>query len=229
MRNKLMVTVASIAATLAMVGAVHAADISEPAVHDWSGFYVGAHVGYGEGYYDGLWEGSADDYNPSILDLSGILGGVHAGFNHQMDAIVLGIEGDITFTDWSDSKSPSVDYETLSGNINFLASLRGRVGIAFDDILLFGTGGFAMADADYKQNYDGTTQTWDFKKLGGVVGGGAEWAMSDNFSLRAEGLYYFLNDRKDTSNFNGCCPSSADFVKFEDAFVIRVGGSLYFR
>lgn len=230
MRNKLVVTVTSIAATMAMVGAVHAADIaSDPVVHDWSGFYVGAHVGYGEGYYDGIWEASSDDYNASDLDLSGIVGGLHAGFNHQIDSIVLGIEGDITFVDWSDSQTKSSGYEVMSGDVNFLASLRGRVGIAFDNVLLFGTGGIAVSDADYTQDYDGDVQTWDFNKLGGVVGGGAEWAMNDNFSLRAEGLYYFFNDRKDTSDFIGCCGSSADFVKFDDAFVVRVGGSFHFR
>jgi outer membrane immunogenic protein len=228
MRNKLMMTVTSIAATMAMVGAVQAADIAEPVVHDWSGFYIGAHVGYGEAYYEGFWTGSSDDYDPSDLDLAGIVGGLHAGFNHQMDSLILGIEADITFVDWSDSQTKSQGYEVMSGDVNFLASLRGRLGWAFDDILLYGTAGIALSDASYEQEYDGTSETWDFNDIGGVVGGGAEWAMSDNFSLRAEGLYYFFNDKKDTSDFVGSFDSD-DNVKFKDAFVVRVGASYYFR
>lgn len=229
MRNKSMITVASIAATIAMVGAVHAADIAaEPAVHDWSGFYVGAHVGYGEGYYDGYWTASSDDYDPSNLDLSGIVGGLHAGFNYQMDALVLGVEGDTTFMDWSDKQTKSQGYETMSGDMNFLASLRGRVGWALDDILLYGTGGIAYSKASYKQDYDGDSKTWDFNKIGGVIGGGAEWAMSDNFSLRAEGLYYFFNNRKNTSGFVDSYDSN-DHVELNNAFVVRAGASYYFR
>ncbi|CAN0423381.1 unnamed protein product, partial [Phaeothamnion confervicola] len=170
MRSKLLSTIAVIAAAFAIVGAAQAADIpDDPVVHDWSGFYVGAHAGYGEGYYDGIWDASSDEYDASDLNLSGIVGGFHTGFNHQMDALVLGIEGDITLVDWSDRQTKSDGYEVMSGDVNFLASVRGRAGIAFDNILLFGTAGLALADASYKQNYDGDTQTWKFKKLGGVV------------------------------------------------------------
>ena len=95
-----------------------------PTLPHWSGFYIGAHVGYGEAYYDGYWDGSSDDYDPSDLDLAGIVGGLHAGFNHQMDALVLGVEGDFTFTDWSDSQTKSAGYEVMSGKVKSLASLR---------------------------------------------------------------------------------------------------------
>ncbi len=229
MPNNMTLAAASIAAAMAMTGVAGAADIaSAPAGHDWSGFYIGAHVGYGEAYYDGYWDGSSDDYDPSDLDLAGIAGGLHAGFNHQMDALVLGVEGDFTFTDWSDSQTKSAGYEVISGKVKSLASLRGRLGIASDDVLLYGTGGIAVADASYKQVYGVDSQTWDFNKIGGVVGAGAEWAMTDDFSLRAEGLYYFFNDRHDTSGFIGSFDAN-DHVEFNDAYMIRLGGSFYFR
>jgi outer membrane immunogenic protein len=85
----------------------------------WSGFYIGGNLG------------AAFDTNSSDDDAQ-FIGGVHTGYNWQMGSWLVGVEGDVDFSD----------------NINFLASARGRLGWALGDWLLYGTAGVAFIDTD---------------------------------------------------------------------------------
>src|SRR5215213_1404495 len=78
------------------VCAANAADVeAEPPAngYDWSGFYLGAHVGDGEADSGG---NDNSDPTPNDLKLDGIVGGAQAGFNWQIDNFVLGAEGDVS-------------------------------------------------------------------------------------------------------------------------------------
>ncbi len=206
-----------------------AADIvAEPAVRDWSGLYIGAHVGYGEAYMDGCQEcGDANgEIDASDLDLNGIVGGGHIGYNIQMDSVVLGVEADFTFLGFNDSANEACcGNDHITGDVDFLASIRARAGFAMDDVLIYATGGVAFTDASIDGHQHGNHDSVDFNDVGGVVGGGAEFAVSDNVSLRAEGLYYFFNDDEDVSDWHSA--NSGDEFEFDDAFVARVGVSFY--
>jgi hypothetical protein len=109
------------------------------------------------------WTGALDDFGifSGTLKPDGLVGGAQFGYNWQADSLVFGIEGDISFTDWGqrttvfdtdagDLGGPDVDnfaFGTVSADVDFLASVRGRLGFAFDSLLIYGTGGVAWADA----------------------------------------------------------------------------------
>lgn len=166
-------TLAAFAAASLSIHAAFAADFPEsynnsayaPAVEEtWSGFYAGGVLGYGFG--------DADDF-----ETDGFLGGLTIGINHQLDQILLGAEGDIMMAGISDEGA--VDYD-----LNWVGTVRGRIGYAFDRFVVFGTGGFAWTNAEI----DGAGE--DSNTHGGwTIGGGVEAAVSGNVSVKADYLY----------------------------------------
>jgi outer membrane immunogenic protein len=141
----------------------------------WTGFYVGIHAG--STFNDEV----AVDVDVLDLSLEGeadeqFVAGLHFGYNWQTARnFVLGIEGSVRFP--SDSDDFGADY---------LASIRGRLGYAFDRTLIYGTGGVAFLGWD-ENTFDETTTGW-------VAGAGVEHKLRDNLSLGLEGLYYSFDD-----------------------------------
>jgi len=233
MKKILLGSTAALAMFLALGTAAQSADIMpEPvAATDWSGFYVGGSLGYGWANMSGCYDcdDSSSVLDAEELDLEGIVGGLHAGYNWQMDNIVFGIEGDVTFTDMKDKQDapdPGED-EEQTGKVDLLASVRARLGIAFDDAMLYATGGIAIPDAKWEETGEDSGDL-NFGDIGGVVGGGIEYAATDMVRLRAEGLYYFFNEEKDTDDLVGAGIDD-DGIELEDAFIVRGGVSLYFN
>jgi outer membrane immunogenic protein len=143
----------------------------------WTGFYAGVHAG---GAFGGEVEVDVEGDDTFDLD-SAFTGGVHVGYNWQTPSnLVLGVEGSISLLglEASDGNNPEFT--------DYVASLRGRLGYAFGDNLLYGTGGLAFVGyAD-----DVADELEDDTELGFVVGGGWERKISDNVSFGVEGLYY---------------------------------------
>ena len=244
MRQTVLAAAAAFAmASGAMTLQASAADLDfmEPApppfVPTWQGFYLGGHVGYGESDFDfrqdlDFFEDPLVVQSPdssfntfrSSVSPDGLIGGVQGGYNWQVNSLVFGIEGDVSFADWGDSTVVfdsdfdalgdmgllGVDGEafgTASSNLDLLASLRGRVGVAFDSLMVYGTGGVAWADADARARIVVSdpgfptetvfTGKKSFDDLGFVVGGGASWmVIPQTFSVGVEGLYYFFDEEK---------------------------------
>ena len=139
---------------------------------------------------------------------SGATGGFQAGYNYQFGAAVAGVELDWEYFKRTSSLGPNAG---LMSDINlglpllvsnevastWLATIRGRLGFAWDRLLLYGTGGVAFTDVRYTQTVTTSllitgatvvnvvTET----KSGVTVGGGAEYALWNNLTLRAEYLY----------------------------------------
>jgi len=231
-----------VAALAIMAAAGHSDPASAGAPRDWTGPYIGGHIGYGEANYDGVFNGTeAPPLNQSFsdLDLDGLAGGIHGGYNFQFGGmsndfdIVVGIEGDVTFTDWSDSEffgfptTAMGSEQGILGDVDLLASVRGRLGLAFDQVLLYVTGGIAFNNADAGVHYSGNTVKFNFNDVGGVIGGGAEWALNETFSLRGEVLYYMFNDKKNTSGAFPAISDPGDSVEFDDAYVVRFGVTVH--
>jgi outer membrane immunogenic protein len=196
---------------LAVTSAASAADLMTspdfgsyaPAVHDWSGFYAGVNGGYGAGTVD--WTG---DYNlggsvvgseDGSFDISGWTAGGQVGANMQMGNFVLGVEGDINWANISGEGDPidgnDPDSTVPSGTLDWLGSLRGRAGIAMDTVLLYGTAGLAWGGGSMTlTNLDSLDddRTEDVSASGWLAGVGAEMAVSDNMSVRAEYTYTAL-------------------------------------
>jgi outer membrane immunogenic protein len=187
------------------------------ALYDWSGVYVGAHVGFGFGSttvnslpqppvpFPGA--GLASSHSP---DLSGGLGGFQFGINWQRQRWVYGLEADFSFSglkaDKTVSPSPSVlpgiagSSLSLSRNVKGLGTLRARFGHAFDRSLFYVTGGLAWARVDYSgiDNFPGAivySGSASQTALGWTIGGGWEVALPAQWSrwtFKAEYLYYSL-------------------------------------
>jgi outer membrane immunogenic protein len=212
-----------------LAGPASAADIEAPpadAGYDWSGFYIGAHGGYGDADVSGEFRDSETDSNdpsPTDLKLNGIVGGAQAGFNWQINNFVLGAEGDVSVTDWSDSKARSGDSEKISADVDLLASLRARLGFAVDTLLIYATAGAAWSDAEYSVVDPPFAGGIDFDSIGLVAGAGVEWGMSDHTSVRLEGLHYDFDDKKSAGNLVGDPSTLDDSVTLDDAWVVRLG------
>lgn len=179
----------------------------------WTGFYIGGDIGGSWSHNSGSWAGIPGGINPTSggLDGSGFLAGVHAGYDYQFaPAWVFGVEGDWTWTHDSGSNGqswtgPGVPAgggtTTMNSTVDWLASFRGRLGyLITPNVLAYGTGGVAWGDIHYSGTASapgvGYLASTSFSNTsdGFVVGGGLEWAMTHNWSLRAEYLYYRLGN-----------------------------------
>jgi outer membrane immunogenic protein len=134
----------------------------------WSGPYAGLQGGYGWG---------SSDVSGLVVPTRGWQGGAFAGYNFQPGgALVLGIEGDINA---SGKKGTSAATAVSNG---WNGSIRGRVGVAVDCFLVYGTGGVAFGNV--KAVTGGTTES--ATKVGWTAGFGAQAAVMENVFVRAE-------------------------------------------
>lgn len=220
-----------------------AADIVEPAAFDWTGPYIGLQGGYAWGSND-LSANSTDsgeititdtatiDGDDGSFDLDGFIGGGHAGMNWQMDSLLLGIEGDIEYADLSDK----VDILSADGRgglvgqdeveLNWLGSLRLRAGFAADRALFYATGGLAVGGAKLTASSEDGDEFADENETrwGWTIGGGLEYAFTDDLSGRVEYRYTDLgsiNVRDEGENVD----DEADLV----FHAVRAGLSWHFR
>jgi outer membrane immunogenic protein len=206
-----------------------------PFALSWHGFYLGAHVGSGQANMDGSFKAAAGTSSSVYfdqLDLTGVLYGIHGGYNWDMGSWVVGVEADISGMDWSDRAFAIESSENASADVNMLASIRGRIGIPIGQErrgLLYATGGIAFVNADLTVNDSAppnSTDKLNFNDIGGVIGAGFEWAATDQLRVRAEGLYYWFGDKESISLTSA---DAGDFGELDDALVARVGVSWYFN
>jgi outer membrane immunogenic protein len=198
------------------------APVQAPApVYGWTGFYVGGDVGALRTRSNGQWDPLPDVLFFGVFPISGDLketafvGGLHAGYNWQLSPWwVVGIEADWSWTNaegnftqsWVSIIGPTARPTALTSmsiGPNWLATIRGRVGyLVVPNALLYFTGGAAWADVDYTASAnneptrpDRYVSSTSFSKTvsGYVLGGGLEWALWSNWSIRAEYLFYHLN------------------------------------
>jgi outer membrane immunogenic protein len=155
-------------------------------VFGWTGFYVGAQIGYGWGRNtrDVIGGGFTNAYNSN-----GLLGGVHIGYNYQINSLVLGIVADIEAAGINGNDA-NVGGTLDRARINWQGSLRGRFGFAVDRALIYATGGLAVGGMNYSNN-DGVLPTVSFSstRVGWTLGGGIEYAFTPNWTAHAEYRY----------------------------------------
>ena len=165
---------------------------------NWSGCYIGASVGIGRLRDVGhdLFRGHITREQPiGTQNLESAKFGALAGCNLQTGHVVLGVEGDIETAafrgaaDYANTGGPPPDSYTIRSD--FQASLRGRLGLAFDRTLIYATAGTAMARIThiYFQNGNGSTQAFTHDRWGPTVGFGLEHAFTPNLVGRLEYRY----------------------------------------
>jgi outer membrane immunogenic protein len=148
--------------------------------YNWTGFYLGINGGggWGRSQWDGI-----DRFDVS----GGVIGGT-IGYSWQFNRLVLGAEGDI---DWSDIKGTTAVLCPLgcSTRNDWLATVRGRLGYAFDRFLPYITVGIALGDINASRPaFPGGSIT----NVGWTIGAGLEVGIVRNVSLKAEYLYVDL-------------------------------------
>jgi outer membrane immunogenic protein len=191
MRRVLLTTVSLLACTAAAVAAdlPRAAPPAKapayvPVGYNWTGFYLGINGGYAWGR--SRWSGLDSNTDSS----GGMIGGT-AGYNWQAlgSPWVFGLEGDI---DWTNIKNSFTDATCPTGcqtKNNWMGTVRGRVGYAWDREMPYLTGGLAIGDIEANQvGFAGVHDT----TLGWAAGGGVEAALMGNWTAKLEYLHVDL-------------------------------------
>ena len=161
---------------------------------DWTGFYVGGHVGYSRGNARvNLLDDDVTNFSHAFGSLTA---GLQGGYNYVLPSrLLLGIEADASFPNFLAADdlawfrtTPDTD---IAEKIEFMATVRGRVGYAFDHWMVYATGGFAWSLGRFLQT-PGAVDDID-KALhlhtGWAAGTGAEFAIAPNWIARLEYLY----------------------------------------
>ena len=206
---------------------------SAPGGYDWTGIYTGVHAGFGRQAISGMFDQGGPPggpYDLSTFDVNGVAGGVHLGVNKQWNTLVLGVEGDISASDLSAKRDGAPFPGSTIGveaNVNLLASLRGRAGVAFDNLLLYGTGGIGFAKYSFTSTFTGIGFVPESASVfgqgwGAVYGAGLEYGKG-NVVFRLEALHY---DVKSSFMFaGGEIPDAdaGDFINWGGVTVVRAG------
>lgn len=150
----------------------------------WTGFYLGINGGYGFSSGGG-----------KLGDPSGGLVGGTVGYNYQIGQFVTGIEGRLDWADLSKNQT-QLNGSMISSKVDSIGNVLGRFGFAADRALFYVAGGYAggqVAGSDLtKAGLYSSTSNW---QNGWAIGGGIEYALTNNISLKGEYIYSALNDR----------------------------------
>ncbi len=176
-----------------------------PPPFNWTGLYVGVNGGFafetGKSRLTGspglLATGFAPTDRAKTLGDGFTVGGT-IGYNYQFGNVVAGIEGDLNYLDLGKTvttvNGPLAT--SLSQESTYLGTVRGRLGYAFDRLLIYGTGGLAFGDQKARTTISGLGSQWtgskDDTRFGYAIGAGAEYAFTNNWSAKVEYLYYDL-------------------------------------
>jgi len=149
-----------------------------PSSVNWTGWYVGGQFGGGFGHTS-----FTDPFSQvsNSLKPAGVLGGGQFGVNWMRDSLLLGAEADFTWTNLDSSSG------TASFSSRWLSLVTGRVGYGFNQFLVYAKGGAAFASARATVT-DGVhlADTGTTTQIGWTVGGGVEYAINTNWSVRLE-------------------------------------------
>jgi outer membrane immunogenic protein len=183
-----------------------------PPLFTWTGLYVGGQVGYAwgqdnsNGTLSAVGVGPFAGYN-GYNSPNGEVGGAHIGYNYQISQFVIGVEGDVNGSNFNNAgtglafAAGGIPFGAFSVNtatrIPIEGSARARIGFAWDHWLFFATGGAAFADIEHSYAlgvaglgfFNDPGNPYSKTRVGWTVGGGVEYALNNNWSVRAEYRY----------------------------------------
>lgn len=176
-----------------------------PPRYMWTGLYAGLQAGYG--WADAF---QFDDVGTFFSEeADGFIGGATLGYNFQSGGIVWGIE-----TDFSGSNMEArggCGAPTCETTMDWLWTLRGRVGVDMNGWMPYVTAGLAMAEVSADNGFSSDSDTL----TGWTVGGGLEVKLDRNWSLKGEYLYVDVGDSFSTGG--------GDRATLEDMHIVRAG------
>ncbi|MEM1283884.1 MAG: outer membrane beta-barrel protein [Pseudomonadota bacterium] len=177
------------ASALGMPASASASDWFEPSAgivsyedfqDRWTGFYIGAHAGYG-------WLDTDDPIEGKIENTESGLGGGFLGYGYQANWLTFGGEVDFSISGFERDRVPGF----ASGlNADFLGSARARVGAAFDAFHVYATGGLFLGHVRLESAT--TTIVSETNQFGYVYGAGLEYAINPDWTVGLEGLRHEL-------------------------------------
>lgn len=174
--------------------------VTERPVHQWTGFYIGGNIGYGVA-------GLTDSAPLAVTtNMTGMIGGVQAGYNYQINSIVVGIEADIQASGQSATYTrnlPIIGDLTVDHRIPYFGTVRGKLGYAFDCgcVWAYGTLGWAYGAYHPSVSALGVTLSGDYTRSALAVGAGVEWMVGRNWSAKLEALYMDTGDIGSAASF----------------------------
>jgi opacity protein-like surface antigen len=180
--------------------------------YDWTGFYVGGFVGGVMGNTGWSYLGATNlslGFPFTSVANAGFLGGGTWGYNRQMGRWVAGFEMDFGGSNARGGRSvpcPAGFLFTCESGTDWLSTVTGRLGYTFDRLMVYSKGGLAIGSVSAASvwnpgvlavNFGGPTPTaLAFRAtdtgVGWTLGGGAEFALTQNWSSKAEAMYYDL-------------------------------------
>lgn len=178
-----------------LTGFAVSASAQETETLHWRGGYIGPMVGYGMG--DTYWYEKINPANLADHEPSGLIGGFQGGYNFQFGRFVLGIEGDLALADMDD-QSPSTLYPgfTKHTKVGLLATVAARFGYSFGKAMAYLKTGSALSGDEYTIKYNGAEYAKESEvRIGWTIGAGAEYLLSDNWSLKLEYGYLKMVDK----------------------------------
>lgn len=246
----------AMAADLPVKMPVKAAPVAAP--FSWTGFYGGFNAGYGwindsgdpfcinsAGVLNGT--GCNTNNVPGAqVSPAGFIGGGQIGYNYQINNWLLGIEADFQGADISDSINIAGPFATTGGGssgtatftasekLDWIGTVRARLGLVWQQALIYATGGLAYGHVSVSQNSIFSTVQFpsssDVTRAGWTVGGGFEYAFTRKWSAKIEGLYFDLGS---VSTSGGSVPAGFNsFVAGKDfdvkGGIVRAGVNYHF-
>jgi high affinity Mn2+ porin len=197
-----------------MLGAAQSASLAEPSAPDWSGFYLGGHLGYAWGSSNWtarqggtpLASGSLNFAQPIDLfkESGSFFEGLQIGYNYMLaNRIVIGAEADASFPSFpnpvtglsiggaSTFSSPPLGAESYSENVLASGTLRARIGYAPGNWLFYGTGGLAWTVDKFTltQLASGAAESAQAWRLGWAAGAGAEVPVAPHWTASLQYLF----------------------------------------
>jgi outer membrane immunogenic protein len=212
------------------------------AAYNWTGWYVGGHIGGG---WSGIDITNVNGNAPfpagtqNSTNQSGVLGGIQAGFNYQMNSNwVVGVEGDYS---WASLKGDDTRFSVVPGftasrlnsthtEVDWMATVTGRVGYSVSNWLLYAKGGAAWAHKEENGttvdptagNLLRTVITGDETRFGWTVGAGAEWGFAPNWSAKFEYNYLDFGTDRESRNATYLVGTGLNPLVRDTDFHIRV-------
>lgn len=221
----------AIAASAQANGSPRYKDAPVEPVRTWSGIYIGGHIGHHDVDTAGIWDGAGATPHSVFgdFDLDGWNGGIQGGIDVQWRHWVIGVRGDYTWADQSDSfVDGEGDLSALS--LDNFATLRARLGVAATvlngrPLLVYTTLGAAWGELNWSvENGAGSGK---IDETGWAYGGGTEVKLTKRISFNTE---YLVLDFDETVDLSRGIPDSdqGDFVKLDKIHTFRAGLNIRF-
>jgi len=189
-------------------------------VFSWTGWYIGANAGFGFG--ENTNTAAFSNYGFVVvgdpfpnLSPRGFIGGGQIGYDWQVTNWVFGVVADFQGADIKDSATVIAPdaIKSLSEKLDFLGTVRGRLGWAVDNWLFYGSGGFAYGDVhtalSVTETFPGGEAAAASKsetRSGWAAGGGINYAITPNWIVGVDYIHY------DLGNTSLTAVSGGDFV-----------------